>query len=225
MASTKSSKPKSQASRSASKRTSRSAKKFSLRKFWPRGLRSWLIVSVVLNALLAAGLLLTVSNPTNFTDASAGFSVDIPAGWTRNDEYEVFRATQGNLDDPEAQIFAYGQRNATLGFYDTPKEERDSTLDVVTNQISEGQNQFILSRFELSEFKFTPQRGQKADGTEFIRTHFTAVDNEGQPVEGEHLLLISQGGGVYSIVGFADAAYWPEVSAAINDTVNSFTAP
>ena len=187
--------------------------------------RTWLAASLILNALLVVGLLLSVSNPTSFTDASSGYTINIPAVWARQDEHEVFRITKGAVEDPRAQIFAYGQRNATLGFYDSPKEDRDATLDQVTQQINEGQNQFILPRFELSDYQFTAQRGQRSDGTEYIQSHFTAVNAAGEQVEGEHLLLITMGGGVYSLVAFADASYWPQISGQIAEVMSAFTAP
>ena len=183
------------------------------------------VSSVVLNVLLLIALLFSISNPTSFTDASSGYTVEIPAGWTRQDEFEVFRITKGGTDNPEARIYVYGQRNATLGFYDSSKEDRDSILDQVTDQINQGQNQFILSRFNLTDYSFTAKRGQKPDGTEYIQTHFTANDSDGQAVEGEHLLIISKAGGIYSVVGYADANYWSQVSDQVAETMSSFTAP
>jgi len=195
-------------------------------KIFPgKPIKKWLAFSVVVNILLLIALLFQISNPTSFTDASSGYTVDIPGGWVRSDRFEVFRATKGASGDPRAQLFAYGQRNATLGFYESPKEDRDSTLDQVTQQINDGQNQFILARFELAEMAFTANRGQKEDGTEFIRSQFTAKDAEGQSIQGEHLLLISKGGGVYSIVGFSDADAWPQVESEITQAVTGFGAP
>lgn len=187
--------------------------------------KAWFTLSLLLNAILIVGLLFSISNPTTFTDASSGYSIDIPAGWARQDKFDVFRLTEGASERPKAEIFAYGQRNATLGFYDSPEEDRNTTLDLVTEQINGGQNQFILPSIGLSDYDFDAERGQRDDGTEYILSGFTAIDAEGQPVQGRHMLLITRGGGIYTVMGYADADHWTKVESEVEEVISTFTAP
>ncbi|HEX9679168.1 MAG TPA: hypothetical protein VGA08_00920 [Candidatus Saccharimonadales bacterium] len=215
--------------RAAKTTTKKTVKKTSSKRFVPKlpeiGLRQWLILSVIANLLLAVGILNLVSNPAKYTDASAGYTVQIPAGWHRSDDRQAFRAVMGPGDNPNAELFAYGQRSSASGFYDLPEADRNNTLDQVTTQINGGQNQFVISTIRLNDTQYMAERGQKADGTEFIRSSFTATNDDGTDILGEHLLLITKSGGVYSIVGLAEAAVWDDVKNQVADAVTNFTAP
>jgi hypothetical protein len=189
-------------------------------KFANFDLRQRLGLSVLVNVLLIVLTLTLISNPTSYTDATTGYTVGIPAGWVRSDKNDLFRAIRNT---GSGEIYVYGQRGATTGFYELKEEERNQTLDQVTEQINGGSNQFIPATIGMSDFQNTAERIQ-VDGVEMIRTNFTAKIGEDRQVTGQNLLMVAKNGGFYSIVGFADSSEWAEVEADIVKAIENFTA-
>lgn len=187
--------------------------------------KRWLALSLVVNILLGVYVLTTLSDPVKYSDATSGFTISIPAGWVRDDALEAFREIKGSSKSPTAEIYAYGQRNTTTGFYTLEESERNVTLDQVTEQINSGSNVFVLGTIGLSDAKYEASRGQQSDGSDLIRSNFTAKDANGDDVKGQHLLVVAKSGGAYSVVAFAKADAWDNLSADITKVMDTFYAP